>query len=252
VRKLASGLVVVGLFVGLVAPAASTAAQKFGANITGTPPAGSNFSCSHPCTMWNSVLSLSLTDPSVAAPISGVVVSYSIVTTNITSPPMTTLHLRVVRKLTLSDWAGFGMSTPDVLPVINAPQTFPARVPIAVGDYVALESTAPQPNFAVAYNPGQASGSTVADTANLPGILPSGAGGSPETFPTRALAVEATVEADSDNDGFGDETQDKCPGVAGTINGCPAPAAPTTKKKCKKKKRHSAVAAKKKCKKHKK
>src|SRR5205807_9684236 len=28
------------------------------------------------------------------------------------------------------------------------------------------------------------------------------------------------VEADTDGDGFGDETQDLCPGVAGPANGC--------------------------------
>jgi hypothetical protein len=39
------------------------------------------------------------------------------------------------------------------------------------------------------------------------------------------LAVSATLEADTDNDAFGDETQDQCPGVPGPDNGCP-PAEP--------------------------
>jgi hypothetical protein len=57
-----------------------------------------------------------------------------------------------------------------------------------------------------------------------------------------ALAV---VEPDADRDVFGDETQDKCVGKSGPVNGCPAP----LKKKCKKKhKRHQASAAKKRCK----
>jgi hypothetical protein len=61
--------------------------------------------------------------------------------------------------------------------------------------------------------------------------------------------LAAIVEPDADHDTFGDETQDKCVGVAGPLDGCPAPTN-TTKKKCKKKKHHSAVAAKKKhCKK---
>jgi len=40
------------------------------------------------------------------------------------------------------------------------------------------------------------------------------------------LNVEADVEPDTDGDGFGDETQDPCPGAAGA-NGCP-PAFPDT------------------------
>jgi len=36
------------------------------------------------------------------------------------------------------------------------------------------------------------------------------------------LDVSATLEPDADNDGFGDETQDKCIGTAGTANGCPS------------------------------
>jgi hypothetical protein len=39
--------------------------------------------------------------------------------------------------------------------------------------------------------------------------------------------VDATVEPDVDADGFGDETQDRCPGVAGPVEGCPAGSAPT-------------------------
>ena len=39
------------------------------------------------------------------------------------------------------------------------------------------------------------------------------------------LNVEAVLEADADGDGFGDESQDDCPGQAGTNSGCP-PATP--------------------------
>jgi hypothetical protein len=35
------------------------------------------------------------------------------------------------------------------------------------------------------------------------------------------LNIAARVEPDTDRDGFGDETQDACPGVFGSINGCP-------------------------------
>src|SRR5262249_27486121 len=42
--------------------------------------------------------------------------------------------------------------------------------------------------------------------------------------------IAATIEPDADKDGFGDESQDNCPGVVGTDNGCvpkpPDPPAP--------------------------
>ena len=65
------------------------------------------------------------------------------------------------------------------------------------------------------------------------------------------LDVLARLEADADQDAFGDETQDQCPGTAGPQNGCPAtPVASTPTgqraaalKKCKKK--HSKKARKK-------
>lgn len=46
--------------------------------------------------------------------------------------------------------------------------------------------------------------------------------------PVNRLNVTARLEADADSDGFGDETQDACPGIAGSESGCvPAAPAPT-------------------------
>jgi len=62
------------------------------------------------------------------------------------------------------------------------------------------------------------------------------------------MDIAARLEADCDNDGLGDETQDS------NTASCNPPTTPTVvKKKCKKKKKkHSAESAKKKCKKKKK
>jgi hypothetical protein len=50
--------------------------------------------------------------------------------------------------------------------------------------------------------------------------------------PASRLNMAARLEADADSDGFGDETQDSCPGTAGSASGCvpptPAPATDTT------------------------
>jgi hypothetical protein len=74
-----------------------------------------------------------------------------------------------------------------------------------------------------------------------------------QSYPSMAdyeLLVQYSVEPDADHDGYGDETQDKCPSNPSTHGTCPVP---TTKKKCKKKKKgnRSAEVAKKKCKKRK-
>ena len=62
------------------------------------------------------------------------------------------------------------------------------------------------------------------------------------------ILLQARIEPDTDNDGFGDETQDGCPGRAGSLNGCPA----SSSKHCKKHKaKKKAAESKKKCRKHK-
>jgi hypothetical protein len=42
----------------------------------------------------------------------------------------------------------------------------------------------------------------------------------------REMLYQATIEPDADHDGFGDETQDKCPGMPGPAQGCPVGAPP--------------------------
>lgn len=45
------------------------------------------------------------------------------------------------------------------------------------------------------------------------------------------LSLAATIEPDADGDDFGDESQDKCLGVRGDVDGCAAPPSPRTCKK---------------------
>jgi hypothetical protein len=65
------------------------------------------------------------------------------------------------------------------------------------------------------------------EVAILPGNPNTGATESPlETDPEIQNPVTATVEPDADGDGYGDETQDKCPTDASTHEACPVPPAP--------------------------
>jgi hypothetical protein len=106
---------------------------------------------------------------------------------------------------------------------------FPARTPVQAGEEigVAFHGTAdvlPVSGAGVVatagdQNPGdpaRAYGPITPDGAPLgfnigPGAAPQGA----------AVPIEAFVEPDTDHDGFGDTTQDQCPGVYGSAEGCP-------------------------------
>jgi hypothetical protein len=105
----------------------------------------------------------------------------------------------------------------------NAITTTPARVPVRAGDVIGMSFV-----------------SGDCDTNGTTGDSLGSAGGDVQPGQTanfaddtqRRLPIAATVEPDADGDGFGDETQDRCPGVAGTDNGCvppPTPRPDTTK-----------------------
>ena len=137
-------------------------------------------------------------------------------------------------------------TTQSVGPNQTPTPEFPTRIGTQTGDLIGLYSDAdclayPLPGYST-------QGYSGPDTA------PGGSFDAGPPVAGESTLVAATVEPDGDSDGFGDETQDQCPGVTGPVNGCPAPTSvPTTpaKKKCKKKKhkRSAASAKKKKCKK---
>ncbi len=83
------------------------------------------------------------------------------------------------------------------------------RVSVSRGQHLALDTV----NAAVTYNAG-GDKFTYVFTPSL------GSEQRTSTMPTGELLVQASVEADRDRDGFGDETQDKCPSQAGTAGEC--------------------------------
>ena len=81
---------------------------------------------------------------------------------------------------------------------------------MARGQHLALDTI----NAQVTYNAGGDKFTYVWQPA-----LVDGQAARQSTYPsgTGELLVQASVEADRDRDGFGDETQDKCPSQAGTV-----------------------------------
>jgi hypothetical protein len=100
--------------------------------------------------------------------------------------------------------------------------TFPTRIPIQAGDRLGLFGNSPTGTLFCAETPESES------PGNVVGIFP----GNPPPGSTATLAAAepgwlvpavAVIEADADNDGFGDETQDQCPGNAAIQTACPLP-----------------------------
>jgi hypothetical protein len=129
--------------------------------------------------------------------------------------------------------------------------TVPARVPIQIGDRLGVSFPSVISPRYLNSDPDALYAIRVED----PPGSPLHARGSPALYDmhgggTKAEALVAgTVEPDADHDGFGDETQDRCPVSAGFQGVCPATAIPSQgpRKKCKRKRKgKSATAAKKK------
>jgi hypothetical protein len=86
--------------------------------------------------------------------------------------------------------------------------TFPTRIPVAAGDTLGITQTTPASIRCIF--PG-APGDAEADVGT------DGADGAPATSPgtgTARVNISAVIEPDGDSDGFGDESQDNCVGVA--------------------------------------
>lgn len=89
----------------------------------------------------------------------------------------------------------------------------PTRIPVARGQHLALDTV----NAQVTYNAGGDKFTYVWQPALVDGQA---ARQSTYYSGTGELLVQASVEPDRDRDGFGDETQDKCPSQAGTSGEC--------------------------------
>jgi len=106
--------------------------------------------------------------------------------------------------------------------------TFDTRIPVQAGDRVGLYGS-------TAVVGSEEIGNLYCETGEanvIGGTLGSATVGSTETFVQEPsgvrIPVSAVLEPDADHDGYGDETQDKCPTSAATQAPCPAPAPPLT------------------------
>ena len=200
------------LLAGAAACALWAASSAEAATVTvGSPmtmPATGTSLCGAACTWANTALGES--GANVTSPISGTIVRWRLAGGSTGGP----FELRVIRPAGGGLYTGAGTSSP-AQPVGSGVQTFlTTNLPIQAGDLIGIDEPrgsgvprfTPPTSTLSAWSPALPDGTTA--------MAPS------STYPGYESLFNADVESDTDQDGFGDETQDDCVGVAGPYNGC--------------------------------
>ncbi|HYU59130.1 MAG TPA: hypothetical protein VEK39_00080 [Solirubrobacterales bacterium] len=187
---------------------------------------GETFPPDYVCDSGSTIVQSDSLDQQFAAPSAGVITAWS--HQAVGSPPAA--RLKVARPGGGDDFTIVGESALETLGpgVVN---TFPTRIAVRAGDVIGFYF-APAGYVACArVRPGY-------EDHFLAGDQPAGTTAAFTPQSGYELDVSAVLEPDADTDGFGDETQDTCPGQPGATHGCPpettinnAPKKTTAKKK---------------------
>jgi hypothetical protein len=149
-------------------------------------------------------------------------------------PPVRRGHTQAVARLQSEEGAIIGISFAPSLPGSNVSEVTGAgtgvprttaigvttyeneRLPIRAGDTIGVDDADAQLILSGA-------GSDTNHRINRwsPFVVDNAPGMNHQQTAPYLLQLNADIEADTDGDGFGDESQDRCPGVPGTVNGCP-------------------------------
>jgi hypothetical protein len=211
-------------------PASAGAATQIGATFPPTSPctAGTTYLQTAPIATYQ-------------VPFTGVITSWSF---EASATPPAQLKFKVARNTSSGQWTTRADSDVEQ-PSASTVNTFPTRITALSGDNIGLVS----PTGGSCAR-GAGGGFIQAVTASDP---PPGTAASYSPAPNAQLDVSASLELDADSDGFGDETQDNCPGLSnpdqadgdgdGVGTACEDEAAPDTQltrgPKAKTKKRHA-------------
>jgi hypothetical protein len=170
--------------------------------------------------------------PSYTAPAPGVITSWSAQLGNGADAGSYELALHTLRPF-FASYIDTGQDR-EVVPLAAAQLetllTFSARLPVQAGDTIGLWVFGAEgvSGPGVFVNPEAADGDTVG-RIDAPEPVLGDQFTIPATFTNSRLLISAVIEPDADNDGFGDETQDKCPASAATQGACPAAPPPPDK-----------------------
>jgi hypothetical protein len=173
-------------------PAAAHGATTVGSDLSKTPTMSV---CGTACTAFTA--SKTGGAPSATAPFDGVIVRWRVKTGSAGA----NMALRTLRSAGTGSYAGVGATDTQ-----NAAQagtfTFPARLAVTAGDIIGLDDGG---------GTKIAAGSTTTDVFAF-GTKLGAFAQIPSKQASRELLVNADIEHDADGDGYGDETQDLCPG----------------------------------------
>jgi hypothetical protein len=189
--------------------ASASAASEFGDNCT----ANQTTTASVPATLF--ALTAANDPLPLAAPSGGVITKWSLnqVAVGGVTVPQT---LKVLRLTGPKSVQVIGESAQTITGGANS---FETRIPVQAGDRLGISGFGEKGLVYCLEEPGPKN--LLGIFANTGGI---GSVGSFEPIEAEARApATAVLEPDADNDGYGDETQDKCPTSAATHDACPAP-----------------------------
>ena len=222
VAGLSTALTVLGLLAG--APAASA-----WITVGGTPPTSSAVTADS-CEPGTYAVTATAVPPRYEIPGDGVLTSWRTFATISANVGPQRLKVLTPASATTFKVVGASAYASSFATVDNAVLSFPARIPVLAGDLLALgvgptSATQSRPHCLFS---GFAGGQWLLrlggdDPVNAAALLTWGA---LPAVPQTRVSVSATLEPDLDRDGFGDETQDRCNGRAGTESGCPPAATP--------------------------
>lgn len=207
---------------GLLLSAPAGAAVVSGSNLNGAPE---GYGCAdtfelgpRSCTYGILALPPASRAASDRAAIGGVIVSWSVKVG--ASFEAHSIRLRVIR-----DTTGIGTGPVELVPKLAGVYSFPARLPVAAGDLIGLDSLENGISGLQIFATAAGANARVWE----PKTLGDGEQRDPTTTYESELLLNATIEPDADGDGYGDESQDPCPSAATGAAPCPPPAvAPQT------------------------
>lgn len=157
----------------------------------------------------------------MAAPSGGVITSWSVNVGSALAPASIPMKFKVLRPdLANKTIQVVGESSGTAVAGAN---TFNVRIPVQAGDRIGTASDGTSLLACEEWTPGDVLGLIKGDPVT----------GSTAEFMEGPeikgqIPVFATIEPDADGDGYGDETQDKCPTDASTHEACPTPPPSTT------------------------
>jgi len=206
IRRWALGLSVAVGLIGLVGASPAAAATQLGETVSNPEPCASSTS-----------LQSGSPGNSYAAPTGGVITEWGF---QAGPTPPAQLRLKIGRPLGGNNFAIVGEST-FVAPAAGVLSSFPTRISVQAGDVLGLftpssanicRATAPADGFANHHSGNPGPDVPVGTTMTFFG-----------PFNSPQLDVSARLELDTDNDGFGDETQDCAPTDPSRAEDCKPP-----------------------------